>query len=219
MAYGQLGAVAGQMRGQDVEVAGQNAQLRQGMNLANLSAQNQRVFQQAGLDQASSLADQQAKLATMGMNDQAAQAYLAQLYGISTTQMQGLLERERLRIANAGTPIAPAVIGGAAQVGAAIATGSDRSFKKDTRDVSRQIDQMLDRLAPKAYRYKDESKHGEGRRAGIMAQDLQRSEAGRRIVRERPDGKYVDVNAGLSAALASVARLNQRVRAMEKKAK
>jgi Chaperone of endosialidase len=218
VASGQLAGVAGQMRGQDIDVAGQNAQLRQGMNLANLSAENQRIFQQAGLDQATSLADQQAKLAQTGMNDQAQIAFLSQMYNVSTAQMQGLLERQRLRIANQGTPIAPAIIGGAAQVGAAYAM-SDRTLKKDVRRVSRQIDEMLDKLVPQSYRYKDEGAHGQGRRAGIMAQDLEVSEAGRRIVRETPDGKAIDVSAGISAALAAVARLNERVREVEKKGK
>jgi Chaperone of endosialidase len=227
-ANAQLGSVLGQGRGADIAIAGQNAQLTQGMNLANLDAQNQRVFQQAGLDQARSLADMQSKLATMGMNDQAQLAYLSQLFGVSATEMQGRLQQEGLKIGNYDPGWGRELMGQIFTTGGNIATGlatkppaaaSDRELKKDTRRVSRQIDQMLDRLKAHSYRYKDEGAHGDGRRAGVMAQDLEGSEAGRRIVREKEDGKYIDVNAGISAALAAVARLNERVREVEKKAK
>lgn len=222
-ANAQLGSVLGQGRAADIGIAGQNAQLGQQMNMANLDAQNQRVFQQAGLDQAKSLAEMQSKLSTMGMNDQAQAQLLAQLFGISATEMQGRLAQEGLKIQNYDPGWGREFLGQAMQTGGTVAAGaamgSDPAFKTDVRKVSRSIDKMLDKLDPSSWRYKDEATHGEGRRAGIMTTDLERSEAGRRIVRERPDGKYVDVNAGLSAALASVARLNQRVRAMEKKAK
>lgn len=215
-ANAQLAGVLGQGRSADINIAGQNAQLGQQMNLANLDAQNQRVFQQAGLDQARSLAEMQSKLATMGMNDQASLGLMAQLFGISATEMQGRLAQEGQKIEN----YKPGWGGQAIQaVGSIVAAASDRTLKKDARRVSRQLDEMLDRLTPHSYRYRDEGKHGEGRRAGIMAQDLEGSEAGRRIVREKEDGKYIDVNAGISAALAAVARLNERVRSVEKKAK
>lgn len=217
-ANAQLTGVLGQGRGADINFAGQNAQLRQGMNLANMDAQNQRVFQQAGLDQARSLADQQARLATMGMNDQASIAYLAQLYNIDVAEMQARIQQEGMRFGAAqasGQGVFPYIVQGAGQVGAA-AAASDRNLKKDTRRVSRSIDDMLDKLKAHSWRYKDEGAHGEGRRAGVMTQDLEGSEAGRRVIREKPDGKYIDVNAGISAALAAVARLNERVREVEK---
>jgi hypothetical protein len=219
-ANAQLGSVLGQGRGADISVAGQNAQLTQGMNLANMDAQNQRVFQQAGLDQARSLADMQAKLTQTGMNDQAQIAYMAQLFNISVAEMQGRLQQEGLKVGNFdtgwGREFMGQVLTSAGKAAESYATASDPQLKKDVRTVSRSIDKMLDRLAPSTWRYKDEAAHGEGRRAGIMTTDLEKSEAGRRIVREEKDGKYIDVSAGISAALASVARLNQRVRAMEK---
>lgn len=226
VAGGQLAGVAGQMREQDIGLAGQNAQLKQQMNVRNLDAQDQRVFQQAGLDQATSLSNMQSRLQTMGMNDQAALQYMSQLFGLSATEMQGRLAQEGLKLGNYDPGWGREFVGQVLQTGGKIAqhyaTGgtdaaaSDRELKKDVRVVSRQIDQMLDKLKPAAYRYKNEAAHGEGRRAGVMAQDLEGSEAGRRIVREKPDGKYIDVNAGISAALAAVARLNARVRTMEK---
>lgn len=93
---------------------------------------------------------------------------------------------------------------------------SDERLKKDVTDARSEIDAVLDALSPKSYSYKDE-KHGKGRRAGIMAQDLERAPAGKRVVEERPDGKMLDVNKALSLALASSARLNERVRKLEGK--
>lgn len=94
MANQTLAGLAAQGRGQDIDIASQNAQLKQSMNLANLSAQNQKVFQQAGLDQATSLANMQSKLQTMGMNDQASLAYLSQLFGVDAAEMQARLQLE-----------------------------------------------------------------------------------------------------------------------------
>lgn len=102
--------------------------------------------------------------------------------------------------------------------GQAAGMKSDERLKTDITDARREVDEMLDSLLPKAYVYKD-SKHGVGRRVGIMAQDMERSKAGRDIVSDKPDGKELDINKALSAALASSARLNERVRELESKAK
>lgn len=216
-ANAQIAGLAAQGRGQDIDLASQNAQLNQNMNLANLSAQNQKVFQQAGLNQASSIADMQARLQAQGMNDQASLVYLSQIFGVSQAEMQGRLANEQIKMQKRASDQAfwGGILQTAGSVGAGVAMASDRELKKDVRQVSRQIDEMLDKLAPSSYRYKDEETHGEGRRAGIYAQDLEKSEAGRRIIREKPDGKYLDTNAAVSAALASVARLNQRLRKLE----
>lgn len=105
------------------------------------------------------------------------------------------------------------------QGGEAIAKGaalfSDERLKTGVRDAGAEIDDMLDGLRAKSYRYKDEARHGRGERAGIMAQDLERSAAGRRVVVEVPDGKALDVNKAISAALAASARLNERLRKLE----
>lgn len=220
-ANAQIAGLATQGRGQDLDMASQNAQLGQQMNLANLSAQNQQIFQQAGLDQATSLANMQARLAQTGMNDTAQLAYLSQIFGVSQAEMQGRLAEEQIKMQKKAN--SQAFWGGlfqtAGSIGAGAALASDRELKKDARKVSRQIDDMLDKLSPNSYRYKNEATHGEGRRAGIYAQDLERSEAGKRIIREKPDGKYLDANAAISAALASVARLNARLRKVEGKGK
>lgn len=99
-------------------------------------------------------------------------------------------------------------------IGAVLA--SDKNLKTDITDARDDIDKMLDALKPVGWKYKDE-KHGKGRFDGIYAQDMERSVAGRRIVRDTPEGKMLDVNKAISANLAAAARLNERVRALEAK--
>lgn len=77
-------------------------------------------------------------------------------------------------------------------------------------------DQMLSALEPVAYKYQPGSGEDPGQqRYGILAQDLERSPMGASIVRETPRGKEIDVGHGLTAALASLADLNRRLKGIE----
>lgn len=214
-AMGQLGSVLGTMRGQDLDMASQNAQLRQQMNLANLSAQNQQIFQQAGLDQATSLANMQARLQAMGLNDQAALGYLSQLLGMNQAELAARMGQEQAEMAQKG--IFGDLLSAGGQLGAAAIMASDRDLKADIRDAREDVDAMMAALKPYAFRYRDEAMHGEGERVGIMAQDLEASELGGSTVVPLPDGSGlgVDVGKGLSLALAGIARLNERLAKIE----
>jgi len=213
-----LAGVAQGMRGQDIDLASQNAQLTQQTNLANMSAENQRIFQQAGLDQSTSLANMQAKLTQMGMNDQAALSYLSLLFGRDAAELNAQLQREGLDAATQQNGLGWGdVLSVGGTLGAA-ALMSDRRLKKNIRSARRDIDEMLDGLKPYDYSYKDE-KHGKGPRAGIMAQDMERSKLGASIVRQLPEGKALDVNKAISAGLAAAARLNERLNKLEGKGK
>lgn len=203
-ANAQLAGVLGQGRQGDMQIG-----------LANMDAQNQRIFQQAGLNQATSLANMQARLQSMGMNDQATLAYLAQLYGMDAAEMQARIQQEGIEAGSIQPAMGPAIMGQAGQLATAGAIFSDRELKKDIRKTSRSIDDLLDKLEPQAYRYKDK-KFGEGRYHGIMAQDLEKSEAGKRLVMDTPEGKMVDTVKGFGTAMAAMARLNERIRHLEK---
>lgn len=146
-------------------------------------------------------------------NDQYQLGLLSQLTGLSIAQLQAQSAEYAAKMGKPG--MAGPLIGAAGQIGAAAAM-SDERLKTEISDGHDDIDEMLDALRPKRYRYKDE-KHGAGSRVGIMAQDMERSRAGRDVVRELPEGKALDVNAALSAALASSARLNERLRKLEAK--
>lgn len=106
-------------------------------------------------------------------------------------------------------------LGAGGQVAGAAAMASDERLKTDVSDARGDIDAMLEGLKPVAWNYKDE-RHGQGRWTGIMAQDMERSAAGARIVSDTPEGKMLDVRKAVSASLAASARLHERLRALEK---
>lgn len=105
-----------------------------------------------------------------------------------------------------------------AGAGAAIGALSDERVKTDVADARGDIDRMLDGLSSArgavSWRYKD-AKHGEGRWDGVMAQDLERSAAGKRLVSDTPEGKVVDVRKAAMTSLAASSRLHERLKALE----
>lgn len=191
-ARGLLAGVLGQGREQDIGLASQNAQLQQQAALAN----------------------QAAKLQQMGMNDEQIARLLGQMYGVDAAEMQGQLGLMQ------GNQQQTGIFGDLLQTGGTLGGAaimySDRRLKTEIRDASREVDDMLDTLAPASFRYKDE-RHGRGQWAGIMAQDAERSRLGREFVREAADGKAIDGAKVISALLASVGRLNRRLRDVEGK--
>ena len=138
------------------------------------------------------------------------------LTGLNAQQLQAQGNAMNAALGQPG--IAGGLLQTAGTVGAAAITKSDERLKTDIRDASGDIDEMLDKLAAKSYRYKNETRDGAGGRAGIMAQDLEKSEAGRALVVDLPDDpgmKGFDVSKAVSAALAASARLNERMRKLE----
>ena len=204
---------ANQTAGIGINAAGQAQRAALEGQMAAQGLLTQAAGQARGQDSQIQLANMDAKLRQMGMDDQTRLAYLAQLTGMDIAQLQQQMA------AYAAAQQRPGMLGpllsAGGQVGAA-AVMSDERLKTDIADAAGDLDEMLDHLVAKRYRYKDE-KFGKGERAGIMAQDLERSRAGHALVIETPDGKGVDVNKAISAALAAVARLNQRLRAVEAK--
>jgi hypothetical protein len=213
-AMGQLGQVSGQMRGQDVDFAGQNAQLMQQMGLANLGYNNNALMQQAGFNQQTGLANQQAMLQNRGQNDAAALAYLQQLYGINMGQAGLQAAYNEAQLGNKG--IFPDLLQAGGTIGAAAATSDERA-KTDVREVGDEVDATLAALKPYAFRYIDEDAHGVGARIGVMAQELEQTELGRALVIERNGVKMLDTSAALSLALAANVRLAQRLDDLERK--
>ena len=64
-----------------------------------------------------------------------------------------------------------------------------------------QIDGFLDSLFAKQYNYK--KKHGEGKAGRIMAQDLEKTQLGKQMVENTPEGKRVNFGKGLGLVMAS----------------
>ncbi len=194
--------------GQAQQAALSDQQMAQGQLAGALGAGRGADINMAG--QNANLTQQQ-----YGLNTQRGLGYLGQLTGMD----QGQLSAQAGMYGAAQSNKSGGLLGGAMSVGGQVlgAVVSDERLKIDIIDGGGEIDDMLDKLAAKSYRYKD-PKHGEGRRPGIMAQDAQKSKAGSSFVIEAPDGKMLDVNRALSAALASSARLNARLRKLEGKA-
>jgi hypothetical protein len=120
MANQTAAGLLGQGRGADIGLATSQAGLRQQAGLASMDAQNQRIFQQAGLDQATSLANMQARLQQTGLNDQAALAYMAQLYGVDAAELQA---RIQLELGEMAKPKGGSTLGGLMTVGGTIIGG------------------------------------------------------------------------------------------------
>jgi hypothetical protein len=173
----------------------------------------QAAGQGRGQDSQIQLANMDAKLKQMGMDDQARLGYLSQLTGLSIAQLQAQMGAMQGATQQQGL-LGPLLSAGG-QVGAAAM--SDERVKTDVSNAGDEIDEMLDGLVAKRYRYKNEDRHGKGSRVGFMAQDLEKSRAGRDIVFESKDGKAIDLTKAIQASLASAARLNERIRKLEAK--
>jgi len=95
-------------------------------------------------------------------------------------------------------------------------TPSDRDLKEGISDNEGEIKSFLDALTSYTYQYKDKDKHGEGRHAGVMAQDLEKAgPLGQAIVKEMPHGKVVDYAQGMSTILSGLVHVNDRLKDIE----
>lgn len=87
---------------------------------------------------------------------------------------------------------------------------SDERLKSAIRDAGFEMDEFLDALRSRRF-----TLHGREQN-GIMAQDLEQSQAGREMVRQGPDGvRRVDASQAVQTNLAATARLNERIRMLE----
>ena len=97
---------------------------------------------------------------------------------------------------------------------------SDKELKKGIGKPT-LADKFMDGLHPASYKYKDPQDEpgivpNGGRYLGIMAQDAEKiPEIGHQLVVNTPRGKMVAQKPMLSAAVAGLARLNERMRVLE----
>ncbi len=214
----QLGSLLDSTRGADLSLAAQNANLAQQTGLQQGQMSQQSMLQQGQMDQAQQLANANMQLQMLGMNDEARRAYLSQLAQMNQSEMAS-----RMGQAQVGMQQQDAYRGQMMQgAGVALAALSDERLKHDVEDGDADIDEMLDGLKAHSYRYNADAPRqytggmGDGRKlAGIMAQSLEGSKAGKAIVHDRPEGKVIDMVGATSVTLASLARLNARIRKLE----
>lgn len=158
-----------------------------------------------------------AQLQQTGMNDQASlQARDLELRN-AALQQQGQMARDQqpedaswweqgLGIAASAAPL--------------IALASDERAKKNVSSPSgNKLDELISSLSAKDFEYKEPDRFGEGRRMGVMAQDVEKGGGGG-LVMGLPDGtKALDVPKSLGAALGLIGRLGDRVGELEGKGK
>lgn len=199
---------AGQMGSQ---TATQAAQLRANEMAQARQALAQQLAQMRGQDIQGLQLGQQHNELLAAQNRAALEAAIAQAQ-VNQARHQGDLA--------AGGDFLSGIMGGASGLLGGISTLiSDERAKESIEDIDdEKMRALLGALKAKRYDYRS-PRDGGKRNVGIVAQDLERSELGRDIVREvdHPDGrrKALDVRRALSAALASAAHLHGRVAALE----
>lgn len=116
------------------------------------------------------------------------------------------------------------MIGGIGQagatMGAAAMMASDVNLKKNIAPADEQTKNFLDlqyrkmmnELEPYSYDYKNQ-KYGSGPQLGVMAQDLEKSPAGKQMVAEKDGKKMIVPNVG--TILGAQANLNERLNKLE----
>lgn len=92
---------------------------------------------------------------------------------------------------------------------------SDRNLKTDIHDGADDAQEILDALTPFLFRYVS-SEYGDGQLLGVMAQDLEKSNVGKQMIIDYPNGKAIDPHKAISALLGIVAHLNNKITKLEK---
>lgn len=201
---GYTGA-SGQLRAGDVGAAGQHAGMA--TNQAQLGLQSR------------------------GQNDQASQFYQGQAMdaGKAATDLSVARERDRRAANQSAAQLNLGIYendkAGIAKVGNAIMGGvtgvaggamSDERAKRDVHSGDAKAEDFLDAIKAYDYRYKPESGADDGQRhVSAMAQDLEKTQAGRAMVHDTPRGKVVDYTEGFATMLAAQGNLNARMREIE----
>lgn len=220
-----------------------NAGQNQNMTLANMAANNAASatnagalnnanLQQGSMNQATTQANLASQLQTMGLNNAQIQAMLsgqvqannsnANIEGNQNQQTIQQSEAEQQALWDQTQASSKAAGAGVNSLFQSVAGMSDENLKTDIEDAkARDVQEMLDQLTAHTYRYKDEVQEhplaGKDRYMSVMAQDLQKSELGKSMVEETPDGLAVNYGKGFGALLAAQVLNNERLKKLEGK--
>jgi hypothetical protein len=197
------GGMLGQIRGQDLGLSQFNAGQAQQGYYQNQGQNDARQQGMLGLDLANAQAGQQG--------------------GIAYEQ-----DRTNRFNAAAGQPTAGGrLLGGALglmeanmKAGSA-AAASDIRAKENIAPGGKEADAFMSSVSPSSWEYKAEHKGrpeaGAGRYLGVMAQDLERTPAGKAAVTDTANGKVVDFGKLGGIMTAALARLHERLGKVEGK--
>lgn len=201
-------AMAASARGVNPNQAFRSAQLQAG-EMGAQTQQQAALARLAEMQQASQLyggaIGQQADY-TQQMDQLRANQEIAQLnaqVGAATSTQQGRMGIFSGLAGGVGTGLTAAATG-----------GSDKNIKKNINYDEKEVAKMFEKLKSATFEYKDE-KEGEGKYAGVMAQDLEKSKAGKDMVMDTPEGKHVDMNKMIFALVAQVNNMNKQLEKMK----
>lgn len=94
---------------------------------------------------------------------------------------------------------------------------SDERIKENIDPAEEDIEVFLSKLKPYKWDYKDPGKYGEGKRYGVMAQDMEKSPIGKSFISEDEEGvKRIDYGSAQSTMMAILKDLHDRVQTLEK---
>lgn len=219
-AQGLLGQALAQGRGQDIGMATDQAKiglqsqaLKDQFNLGLTGLGTQRdVAQMQGAFGLADLQEQSKKRRAQGVG-----ALSGLLAGAGSSAITGATAGSG---ASAGSGSSAGASGGVAESGAgAAAAASDENLKTNIKSGESDLKAFLSTINAHSYEYKEGAKDlplaGKGRYVSPMAQELEKSEIGRSMVKDTPDGKMVDYGKGLGAMLAAQAMLNKRLEKLE----
>jgi len=221
----QAMGMAASQRGVNPAIAARNAQMSMGQNqqaAAMQSAQTRMQEQMNAQGQLGNVLNQgrggDISLASNQADLQAKQNALNVQANTSAQQLQeqqwGQQNAINMQARQGNSAIGAAGLGGLGSMMSSMFS-SDKNMKKDIEPADGKAKEFLDALSSYMFRYKGESEDTD-KHAGVMAQDLEKSEVGKNMVVDTPKGKMVDFAKGLPAMLASMTMLNDRISDMEK---
>jgi hypothetical protein len=219
-------------RGEYANSAFSQAGLEQQRNLANLGAQQQaNALNQQGQLATNQLNQQQQFGALGGMQSAEQLRIQAELGDVNASAaLQGAYQQQKGQIMGGllggiGGGLAMGAFSGPAKAAAPAAAVSDKKAKTNVKDGSKEAQKFLDALKAHVYEYKDKYKGSmapEGEHISPMAQELEKTAAGKHMVKHTADGtKVVDYSSpqGYGAILASLSHLNKKIQELEGKGK
>lgn len=89
-------------------------------------------------------------------------------------------------------------------------------IKISTKKAAEKITEFLDNLEPAEYEYKNED-YGEGKHISVMAQQMEKSEVGKKFVKEMDNKKFIDYGHALPMMMATIANIHGRLNKVEKR--
>lgn len=154
----------------------------------------------------------------LGRQQQGALGALGQEAALRQGQAQQFGQAESIGAGLAGMPTqTDKLLNTAATVGGFALMASDKRLKKNVKDADTDVEKFINSIRPKKFRFKNEKRFGKGEQLGFLAQDLEKSRAGKTMVLDTPGGKMVDTRLLSAALAATVSKLNKRVKDLEGK--